>query len=203
MVQEVQKNVGESVEREPRASGFTRRSALKGAAWSVPVVALAVGTPAASASGTAPLTFDFVAALLQLHTSDTLAVLIKITNSGTEAVTDTASITLMGVPDDEVSVAYDPTKTQYVAPPESNTTNTTVDNAAFILAPHTPGGSYLLTSAGPVTVNPGAPLYIFFTVTWPTHNHRERLFVITGSFTFGTRTITDAADDVEIDFVDA
>jgi hypothetical protein len=194
--------LNDAAETRPRASGFTRRTALKGAAWSVPVVALAVAAPAASASGSVSITFDFVALVLQLHHSDTVSVLIAITNSGADAVSELATITLLGVPDDEVDVAYNPLATEYTAPPGSNTTNTPVTNSAFTLAPHVPGGSFLLTSNGPLTVQPGLPLYLFFTVTWPTVNHREDAFVIAGSFTFGDDTVSTPADQVEIDFVD-
>ncbi|QWT24870.1 hypothetical protein KPL76_05795 [Subtercola sp. PAMC28395] len=44
----------DSAEIAPKKSGLTRRQVATGAAWAVPVIALAVGTPLASASVTSP-----------------------------------------------------------------------------------------------------------------------------------------------------
>ncbi|MFJ2551566.1 hypothetical protein [Microbacterium sp. NPDC087591] len=47
------------MQENPRADGFSRRTVVKGAAWSVPVIAAAVATPLAAASTPTPAAATF------------------------------------------------------------------------------------------------------------------------------------------------
>ncbi|MFB8189666.1 hypothetical protein ACFC14_10105 [Microbacterium sp. NPDC055988] len=79
MTEEIQKN-----------KGVSRRTLVKGAAWSVPVIAAAVATPLAAASGlnddlvpalSGPITLTLGLGLATINTVNTLT----ITNNGTDA----------------------------------------------------------------------------------------------------------------------
>ncbi|PPH13364.1 hypothetical protein C5C71_02095 [Rathayibacter sp. AY1C1] len=72
--------------------GPARRTIMTGAAWSVPVVAAAVATPAAAASTGLTLAFDAPAYSFPACTTRTVSVLA--TTNGAPAVGDTVTITL-------------------------------------------------------------------------------------------------------------
>ncbi|UFS57679.1 hypothetical protein [Subtercola endophyticus] len=186
------------------AGSVSRRSVMKAAAWSAPVVALAVGAPAASAS-TSTVTILFVASELKLHHSTTLSVLVGIHNTGTTDVSDAAQIVLSGIPDDQVDFAYDTSQTHYVpASDDTETTATDVQNEDFTLAAHQEGDStYTLVSTRNIAVAAGTTVYIFFTLTWPADNPHPEFFVIAGSFSFGHgNDAHGSSDTVQIDYTE-
>ena len=48
--------MGSALEQQHRSAGMTRRTVVRGAAWSAPVIAAAVATPLAAASAERPMT---------------------------------------------------------------------------------------------------------------------------------------------------
>ncbi|MEF2979344.1 hypothetical protein [Subtercola sp. YIM 133946] len=183
-------------ESDTPSGAVSRRSVVTAAAWSVPVVALAVAAPAAAASD-GDITISFVVAGLILRHSDTLSVLLAITNNGADDVTDDAQIMLTGIPGAEVDLDFDPDAD--TVPGDSNQT---VMNSSFVLAAPNdvsdPNATYTLT--GNLTVPARSTLYIFFTLTWHADNHHDAAFVIAGTFTFGDATPPES--DITIERVD-
>jgi hypothetical protein len=66
-------------------TGIDRRTVLAGAAWSVPVVAVALAAPAAAASGWS-VTVAFIAAELELRYRDFVVAAVTISNTSTEDI---------------------------------------------------------------------------------------------------------------------
>ncbi|WP_368498757.1 hypothetical protein [Herbiconiux sp. A18JL235] len=169
-----------------------RRTVLQGAAWSVPVVALAVGTPLAAASGTT-ITVDFAAAFIALRSSDIVAGVIRITNTSGAAISgETLSIVLTATQTDEgaevtPSESYAvslPTEAQ-VAESNGELGDVVNDDFAFSFTDVDQSG---LTLSGPLTVAAGATVVIALYFQWAADNPRRAVFLIAGSFTIGGAT---------------
>ncbi|QJU54595.1 hypothetical protein SCB71_15860 [Herbiconiux sp. KACC 21604] len=168
-----------------------RRTVLQGAAWSVPVVALAVGTPLAAASG-ARVTVDFAAAFIALRTSDIVTGVIAITNTSGQAISgETLSIVLAAEPTPE-SDDVDPSQSFLVTLPTASEAETSngelgdVVNDDFAFSTNFAGSSLNLT--GPLTVGAGGTVVIALYFRWAAVNPRRAAFLIAGSFTIGGQT---------------
>lgn len=96
---------------DPSPSGLSRRTVLAGAAWSVPVVALAAAAPGAAASG-GGLTVAFDATLIQLDYQQTFLALVVIHNtSGADINDEQAEFVFTGIDTDspyDFVTAYPP-----------------------------------------------------------------------------------------------
>ncbi|MCS5715676.1 hypothetical protein NVV95_14085 [Herbiconiux sp. CPCC 205716] len=159
-----------------------RRTVLAGAAWAVPVIAVAVAAPAAAAS-TGTLEIDFVALVLQLKRSDTIAAVIAITNTGTvEAADQTVSVTLTGLEtpaDQTYLVEFGPVLGDGLVDRGDGTRVSTV-NSAFTAASD-PVERTLTLTATRFTFPPGT-VYLAVFLTWPATNEHVDGFIIGGSF---------------------
>lgn len=161
-----------------------RRTVLAGAAWSVPVIAVAVGAPAAAAS-TGTLEVDFVAAVLQLKRETSVAGVIAITNTGDAPLTRSVTITLPELAEESdgtYGTAYD------------RRFGATVDNGAGQNVPVTnliftptwtmaPDRTLVLSAVDHPF--PAGTTFIAVFFTWPTDNTEVDGFIIAGSFTIG------------------
>jgi hypothetical protein len=160
-----------------------RRTVLAGAAWSVPVIALAAATPAAAASGDT-VTVSFVATLIQLHRSETFAALVEITNtSGADLPAETLQAVLVGFPADpnEFTAAF-PEDAATMSDAQNGTRP--VDNQLFSASTGN-GGSLIITSDAPIALTAGQTLVFGIYLSRPAHNATQAVYVIAGSFTFG------------------
>jgi hypothetical protein len=164
---------------------LSRRTVLAGAAWSVPVVALAVATPAAAASKDT-VTVTFAATLIELHRSDTFAALVAITNeTNADLAPETLQVTLVGLPTDEneftVEFPDSPTMSddENASLPVSNTAFTATDPSI---------GSITITSENPIALAAHETIVFGLYLRRPAHNAVQAVYVIAGSFTFGADT---------------
>jgi hypothetical protein len=157
-----------------------RRTVLAGAAWSVPVIAVALGAPAAAASTT--ITVDFAAAFIELPDENVVAGVIAITNLGTATVADSATLTLMGKTPSAgvVSMTFDDDLTDTV--PVGGTSNdvVAVNNLPFTLA-SAAGAEPLVLVAGALEL-PAGTIYIGVYFAWAAENPEIDGFVIAGTF---------------------
>ncbi|SDZ57549.1 hypothetical protein [Herbiconiux ginsengi] len=161
---------------------LNRRTVLAGAAWSVPVVALAVATPAAAASEDT-VTVTFAATLIELHRSDTFAALVAITNQSDAALPpEILQVTLVDLPTDEneftVEFPDSPTMSddQNASLPVSNTDFTAT-------APSS--GSMTITSENPIALAARQTVVFGIYLRRPAHNFTQAVYLIAGTFTFG------------------
>lgn len=162
-----------------------RRTVLAGAAWSVPVIAVAVGAPAAAAS-TGTLEVDFVAAVLLLKRETTVAGVIAITNTGDAALTRSVTITLPDLPNENAGTYRTEYPTLLQGPVDTGEGETvTPTNAVFtpVWAPGTTSSTLVLSAADHPF--PSGTTFIALLFSWPTDNTEEDGFVIGGSFTIG------------------
>ncbi|MBF4571772.1 hypothetical protein ITJ64_04520 [Herbiconiux sp. VKM Ac-1786] len=160
-----------------------RRTVLAGAAWSVPVIAVALGAPAAAASTTIDVDFAFV--LLQLKRSDTVAGVIAITSTGTDAVPDQdVSVTITGLDsptDGTYLTEFGPVLSGDGLVDKGDGTRVPTVNSAFVAVADPVGGTLTLT-ADRFTI-PSGVVYLAVFFTWPATNRYVDGLVLAGSFT--------------------
>ncbi|GLK16656.1 hypothetical protein [Herbiconiux flava] len=161
-----------------------RRTVLAGAAWSVPVIAVAVGAPAAAASTT--ITVDFAAAYIELPDETAVLAVIAITNSGAAVTADSATITLTGYTPSTgltagvVTMAFDDDLTDTVPVGGDSNDVVPLSNPAFVRG-SLPGDEPLVLVA-PGLALPQGTVYVGVAVSWAADNPEIDGFVIAGSF---------------------
>ena len=161
-----------------RSPALSRRKVLTGAAWSVPVVALAVATPAAAASGET-VTVSFVATLIELHRSETFAALVAITNtSGADLPAETLQAVIVGLPTDENEFTAEFPEDADTMTDTANGTQP-VDNLIFS-ASGGGNGSLTITSDAPIALSAGQTLVFGIYLHRPAHNAVQAVYAIAG-----------------------
>ena len=164
---------------EQTSGGVERRTVLVGAAWSVPVIAVALAAPAAAASTT--ITVDFAAVYLELPRETEVLAIIAISCSGDAVVADSVTIVLEMI-DESVVPEFrntDPGAT-YPIGGDSNS-NVSVDNSGFVALSGQPTGK--ITIVGTQVSISSAVRYIGIFLSWPAENPEIDGFTIAGSFT--------------------
>ncbi|NQX35745.1 hypothetical protein [Herbiconiux sp. VKM Ac-2851] len=158
-----------------------RRTVLAGAAWSVPVIAVAVGAPAAAASTT--ITVDFAAAYLELPDETMVLGVIAITNSGQAVVADSAVLTLAGLTPTTgvVTMAFDGDLTDTAPVGGTSNAEVPVNNLPFVLA-STPGAEPLVLVANNLQLPQATTVYLGVYFSWAADNREIDGFVIAGTF---------------------
>lgn len=173
-------------------SGPSRRAVLQGAAWSVPVVALAAAAPRAAASGQRTVSIAFAVLVAELRWEDVFAGVVSITNdSNADIVDETATLTISGLAEDgEFSTSYSPTATQL----QDENGTTPVQNSEL---PETSQSvSTFTASSSAFSLARGETIVVGFLLTRPAMNVSTKVFFIAGSFTLGgTVSDTTVGDD--------
>jgi hypothetical protein len=164
---------------ETPATGLSRRTVVKAAAWSVPVVALAVAAPSAAASGVGfDLTPAFGGPAINVPSDDTsfsIFTTITITNNGPQTSPDQAVVGLY----------YD---TLLFAPTAQNPFPELIVGGSpgsyqFFLQPIAAGGTYVINF---IT----APQIAFFNLANGPHQSVFTATVLTGDNNTGNDTAT-------------
>jgi hypothetical protein len=178
-----------------------RRTVLAGAAWSVPVIALAVATPAAAASRV--ITVDFAAAYIELPRETDVLAIIAITGPGSgTVVADSITIVLEGLQTAtpaEFEFGFDDTLVGRHPIGDGSNATADVDNRNFDLVPGPPDGTITITGSG-VTLFP-TPIFVGIFLSWPAENPEVDGFIVGGSFTVtlpGESTPRRFSDNLEL-----
>jgi hypothetical protein len=168
-------------------AGIDRRTVLAGAAWSVPVVAVALAAPAAAASGWS-VTVAFIAAELELRYRDFVVAAITISNTSTEDIVNepaTFSLTNFDTANEPDFTPSFPEDADVMTDTQNGTTD--VDNQQFS-ATGPVNGTITVTSDGGLSIPAGSSLTFGLFFTREAENTHEAFYLIAGSFTIGDRS---------------
>jgi hypothetical protein len=176
-----------------------RRTLLAGAAWSVPVIAVAVGAPAAAASTT--IDVDFAVAYIELRTESVVAGVIAITNTGATATADTVTLRLSGLAAPSAhyySTSFEPNLLGEVDKGDAQHTRVPTINSAFV--PSFTEGDTTLTLIGNNVPLPRGVVYVAVYFDWEADNPEVDGFVIAGSFeiVIGGTVVASTDDELEL-----
>ncbi|MGD8168360.1 hypothetical protein ACEXOS_014145 [Herbiconiux sp. P16] len=178
---------------------LSRRTVLAGAAWSVPVVALAVATPAAAASEDT-VTVRFAAIEIQLHRSDIFAAIVEITNtSGVDLPAETLQAVFIGLPTDENEFTAEFPEDAETMTDTANGTQP-VDNLLFSASGGS-NGSLVITSDAPIALSASQTIIFGIYLHRPAHNATQAVYAIAGSFTFGS-SVSGSIGGTSVELVD-
>jgi hypothetical protein len=195
---------GSSSENEARA--LNRRTVLQGAAWTVPVVAMAAATPMAAASGGGgTLTAAFIVVGDLGPTSTTIAGGIFIRNSSGAAVTVPAGNLVGNLTGFESATApYISTVFDTDAADELGENSGPPANGLFSITQDAASGTVVIISVADITIGGDSEILIAFYMNWEASNDEDVVFVIGGEFTIdyggaGGSEIVPIAGSVQVE----
>ncbi|WP_440711385.1 hypothetical protein [Herbiconiux sp. YIM B11900] len=170
---------------DPSPSGLSRRTVLAGAAWSVPVVALAAAAPGAAASGGGGLTVAFDATLIQLDYQQTFLALVVIQNtSGADIVDEQAEFVFTGLDTESPYDFVTSYPTEIDSSLEGWNDALQPQNDLFRSA-GSANGSFTVVSNGGISIPAGGTLVFGLYFSRPVESSEFRFWTVAGIFHIG------------------